>query len=548
MPRRTNIQTSILNGYHSYWTWVKMNLQEEVAEQAGTALDWYMLMEAYFLNNGLYDVLRDFWGSSVGIPKNIKSIRNPAYRAVQFHSTHIWPGALPDALPIVTDNPRIIEPIQDIWTWSNWGTKKQLAARWAAMYGDMFIKVGHKESLSILTKENGNQFLEFDKPSRVIMSLIEPKHVREMDYDQFGVLTWIRIDVPSSSRLPNGDTESYTHVEVWDLNGVRVWRDDQNHAGVDLDQLGVPSLTLTLEQLKLDFIPIVWQPFIDLGKGRGLNCFGAALEKIDEANRMASRLHQMIFRYDRPLWALESNHVDQVGAPLPPPRVGVTSSDSIEIGDDTVMPLPGNTKLSALVPALDYSAVVQTLTEQMNELEADLPELTYYNMRQYSGELSGKAIQLRLSAAVDKLLEARGSLEEGLQRAHMMALTIGASWSIWEEDLGTFANGDFQHQFAERQVIPLSEFERSQIFQTYRSGELPLESALRFAGKSEDQIDDVTSEVSKAEKKEAKALSQAVLDAQRAMNQNPDEGDEEDVDATGIESGGASPPVPATSG
>ena len=56
----------------------------------------------------------------------------------------IWPGPLPAALPIVTENQAIIEPIQQVWTWSNWGSEKQAAARWFACYGDMFLKVATK--------------------------------------------------------------------------------------------------------------------------------------------------------------------------------------------------------------------------------------------------------------------------------------------------------------------------------------------------------------------------------------------------------------------
>src|SRR5688572_22777452 len=106
-----------------------------------TAADLYRILRAYYVSNSLYDVLRDILRRQAIWSEALKPIKNPAYRVVEFYPSHLWPGTLPDALPIVAKKKAIVKPIQQVWTWSNWGAKKQVAARHLALYGDLFIKV-----------------------------------------------------------------------------------------------------------------------------------------------------------------------------------------------------------------------------------------------------------------------------------------------------------------------------------------------------------------------------------------------------------------------
>lgn len=125
--------------------------------------------------------------------------------------------------------------------------------------------------------------------------------------------------------------------------------------------------------------------------------------------------------------------------------------------------LPGNSSLESLVPDLKYSEHLEILNAHMLELEQDLPELAYYRMRSQSRDLSGAAVRLLLSDAIDKVVEARGNAESGLVRANEMALTIGVKHGIFDKGIGSYENGDFEHSFAERDVITLSETEKRQI-------------------------------------------------------------------------------------
>src|SRR5690348_13338661 len=77
--------------------------------------DWYDVLQSYYESNGLYQVLQSA-GAAAGLSgEQLRAIRNPAFRAVEFHASHLWPGSLPDALPIVTENERIIPAVQQVW-------------------------------------------------------------------------------------------------------------------------------------------------------------------------------------------------------------------------------------------------------------------------------------------------------------------------------------------------------------------------------------------------------------------------------------------------
>ena len=88
--------------------------------------DMYRVLRAYYKNNALYDVIQDLLRRQGVWRESMKGIRNPTYRVVEFHAGHLWPGTLPAALPIMADRAAIVEPIEQVWQWSNWAAKKQV--------------------------------------------------------------------------------------------------------------------------------------------------------------------------------------------------------------------------------------------------------------------------------------------------------------------------------------------------------------------------------------------------------------------------------------
>ncbi len=418
-----------------------------------SAIRMYETLRLMYLNNGLYEELQAALYSSGIWHESMKSLRNPANRVVEFHAAKLAPGAdLDVAFPIDAKNQRIVEPIRRIWIASNWAAQKQVAARWYATYGDLFAKVvGDAEG------------------QRVYFQLLEAQTVTALETDVRGFLTMVRTDVPLLQPGANGRLEAFWATELWDKQGNRFakWI-HQRGPNADLQLLGTPGIDVELTgEFGIDFVPIVQMKFRDTGDERGSGAFQHAIDKIDEANRMATRLNQMLFRHNSVTWALAANAMGQDGRPLPPPRVGAQegnaqASDTVTVGDERMVRLPGMSSLTPLVPNLHYGEALAVLQDHMHELEADLPELAYYRLRDLGSQISGRAVRLLLSDAIDRALEARGNFEAGLIRMDQMALTIGQQIGIFPRELGTFEAGDFDHTFEARPVIQTDEFEDAQ--------------------------------------------------------------------------------------
>ncbi len=478
----------------AWWSYVALSLQRN--EQQAPWRDQYRALKAYYLSNGLYEVLAEMLRAMGDDDKAIKPLRNPAFRVVEFYAAKLWPGTLPQALPIETKRKQIVPAIEQVWQWSNWNTEKQTCARWFAIFGDMFIKVATKG----------------EPVDRVFMQNIEPEYVTEFDADERGYITYIRMDIPRTRRNERGELVGYMHTEVWTKeSGYRLWEHDKGV--VELERLGEPTAAAPLSTFGIDFVPVVWVPFRSIGDERGVGAFTLQLDKIDEVNRQATRLHQILFRYNRNLWVLLANAADSAHRPLPAPRIGGQTPapgkmGTLEIDDDSILGLPGFSDLKSLVPTLNYKDALEILNDQLKEIQRDLPELAYFELRD-AGELSGRAIRLLLGDAVDRLVEARGNGEGGLIRAHQMALTMGQAARLEPfRDLGTYAAGDFEHKFVERDPFPLSDHELAETTKTLTDAGFPVLAAARFAGFSQAQLDSLERDLA-AEQERTATLARA---------------------------------------
>lgn len=489
-----------------YWLRVAMN-QPPDATPSPTQL--YAALELYYLNNGVYDAVQQASYESGLWTESMKGLRNPSFRTVEFYTSKICPGQLPDALPIVTENKKIIEPIHTIWEWSNWSTAKQRAVRWFAMFGDLFIKTS--------TRSNPD-----GSAKRVYLQLIKPYYVTDIKTDERGFLTYIRIDIPRS-KTENGKTSNYIYTEIWSKdNQFLTIYEHTKSIDTPESRLGTPKQKTPFSEFEIDFVPIVQAQFRDIGDDRGLGSFSHALDKIDEANRMATRLHQLLFRYNKPVWALSANALDSSGRPLPAPRVGDSTgtqdSDTLTLGDDALLRLPGTSKLESLIPSIEFSAYSEAIINHLSELEKDLPELAYYRLRDHSGELSGKAVRLLLSDAIDRAFEARGNFESALARADSMALTIAQNAGLFS-NLGDYENGDFDHKFAARDIIPISNAEKYETAKTAVDSGIPLKTALRREGWSDDDLKQLDEDQEEESKKNQETFAQTALEAARRFDQ-----------------------------
>lgn len=441
----------------------------------------YRLLRAYYHANDLY-AFTQLVASERGIwAPAMKGLRNPAHRVVEFYVAHLWP----EEFKVETEHEGIKKPIDQVWQWSNWDAKQRLAARWFSMLGDLFIKV-------VSSRER----------QRVWLQIIDPEHVVDFDRDERGFVTYLHMEVPKVVR--DGDTtKNVIHTEIWDkaTETYRRWERDRY---LDVADLGRPAEQHAFSDFGIDFVPFVHAMFQDAGNVRGAGAFTHALDKIDEANQQATRLHQMLFRNDDALWALAANAMDPSGRPMPPPRIeGAVGSSSdnggvVKIGALSAVRLPGMATLVPLVPNLHYGEALAILNGQLDELERDLPELAFHRIRQ-AGDISGRAARMMMTDAIDKILEARANGEQALVRADQMALSMGAAINLEGfAGLGDFDSGALDHDFAPREPIAISEFERweaekmkAEAAISQQESGISVEQTLRDRGYSKDEIADI---------------------------------------------------------
>ncbi len=204
---------------------------------------------------------------------------------------------------------------------------------------------------------------------------------------------------------------------------------------------------------------------------------------------MATRLHQVIFRFNKPTMAILANANDKEGRPVPAPKLEkLSGGEGYTEHDDDIKSFPGSSRMEFLVPNLNYQAHLDVIAAQMRELEEDLPELSYYRQREFGSSISGRAVRLLLSQAVDRTLEARGNIETALAKADKMALTIGINTGIFDKAIGSYRGGDLDHTFAEREVIPFSAQEAAETLSLERSAGVPLLTAVRRRGWTEADV------------------------------------------------------------
>lgn len=475
----------------------------------------YELLRWYYENNGLYNATAvaefavDTW------QEGMKPLRNPAFSVVEFYAATVWPGALAK-LPIVTDNAAIEAPIRQVWGWSNWAARKQDFVRGLSNLGDQFIKVS--------SVTDGQPVAEGQSAPtrRVFYQLIQPEYVTELDHDERGFLIYIRIDTPIDPDLNAGLT---TRTEVWDKAHQR-YAVYQHKKGTDeaVSKLGPPVTQQPFSDFGIDFIPIVHALFRATGGQRGECAFMHALDKIDEANLIASRLHETLFPPE--VWALTRNGTDaRDGRPLPPVKIGALNSDgekTVEVGKRTMLPLPAGADLKTVVPPLPYGEQLSIINAHLLELERDLPELTYYRLRDLGANISGRAARTLLTPAIDRALAARGTCEDALARADAMALTIGQAGQLpgFEATaIGTYEQGRFEHTFKERDVIPLTDNDRLETVKLAVDATMPLTTALReYLGWSDDKIQQMYADMQAEAETKPAALDATLTNAARLFN------------------------------
>lgn len=431
----------------------------------------FAAMKAYYDTERLYQRIQvgisALEPSSADVFSNLENLRSPAFEAVEFHVGHWFPGTLPDALPFDTSSAldkKGRDAVQEVWKASNWNSKKQVFARITGWSGNGFIGVTQRKSDGMPYKR-----------------VFESQYVREFKVDERGFVTYFRYAYPVSRGRGRNKKKVYiTEIYSKESESIAIYED--NLPIDEPTETKARAKITPFKSLGIDFVPVVWCPFTEATPGMGRAVFEPFRDKIDNVNRAATRLDDMLYRYGRPVWGLESAGLTADNVEMPPPdvvgswRTSYTNVDEDEaaargypqrhadgtltLGNDPFMKLPMGWTLKSLVPAVDYQAALNIIDAHMEVLKRDMPELRYNDAIESQARDSAKVLDLQLAGAVDRANEARANGEAAIIRAAQMALTVGQKGGKRSpkvkqmfDGLPEFDSGEMDFTFKKRPII-----------------------------------------------------------------------------------------------
>ncbi len=479
------------------------------------AASLYGLLKTLYLTTGAYDDLANARVILGRTPPQMKAIRSPVSAIVNAWGSKLYPTPL----TVVADNAAIVDPIDQVWRWSNWRAKQSTFGRFVGLYGEAFHHVQ-------ASQETGRVWWEY----------LEPMYVTAWEEDPRGYLTFVRVDI--LRRDDDLASPLKTHTETWssDEQVYRRWETEGDAAARKLKDLGDPAEEIPFRMFGIDFVPFVRTPFLDLGE-RGIGAVQLALEAIFEADLSATNLHGMLYQDGDGAWVATAAGVDANGRPMPPLTVanaaptfdalgrqtsngtGTQTDGSIAVGKRSFWRLPPGYDLKSVVADINYLAGLAILQDHDQHIERLSPALAYARLAESGGpELSGRAIRYKLTAFIDQVTEVRATALEKLAQADAMALTLGKVNGIdGFRDLGDFDRGDYEHTFEDVDVVPLNALElaeeartRAQAIQAYTSAGFPLAAALKDLGYTDEQAAEVV-DMAVAEAEEAAQRQEAML-------------------------------------
>lgn len=423
------------------------------------------MLDLYYSCNDLYEneAQMAYWRNEW--LEAIKPLRTPVHRSVDFYAAKLCQGS--PNVQVSSKNQATMDAVDAILKNSNFMGQKSGMLRKNALYGNTFLK-------SVFNGE------------KVYFTKLDAKNVTDFEEDERGYLKWIRIDV----KMPDG--QWYTEYWTMDGSGYVAIYNHRFTKDTPVDQLGIPTETHFLEEYGIDYIPIIHAKFVDADDKWGKSCVDHVIVKIDELNREVTNLVELMFQ-NKAYWAVTTG-VDKDGISIPTPEwENLSDDDAFKMGlsKTAILKFPGaDAKLS--IPDFSWNEFLAITKDAIEDIERDLPELRYYNLRE--SDLSGVAIKTMLAGAIDKANEAQDNFVEALIKSIKICLSMGKFFGLFPSSIGNYDAGDFDMEIEFEEIIPAaSNQEQANVLQTLTSAGIPLPVAMRKAGFSEDEISEAVS-------------------------------------------------------
>lgn len=468
----------------------------------------YAMYEAYDANTA-YDAVTRFAEQlkrSGKLYKHIRGVYNPVSRLTESYVDKLYGGALDfetlegGAIPLVfadaSDADALRDAIRNLWLWSNIRLNKDLYVRTGVKLGDVAWKI-------------------VDDPAKgkVRLEVLHPGKIKDVALDAVHNVKAITIEY---ERTDKDTGRNYVFTETIDAEVFRTFRDGQPYAhAVDGDGQAVSEW-----RNPYGFVPVALVQHRNVGMTWGANAFYAQVGKIDEVNDAASLLGDSVRKTVNPMLR----------------AIGFRAGEKIVFGADDrdEMPVlygPKDTSIDALTPQIDIAAAGANIDRLLLELERDLPELALHRLRE-GGQLTAPGVRAAYADAIGRYKSAMSAYDDGLIRAQKMALSIGG-FRGYEGfrgiTLDSYARGELEHYIRDRAIVEdqMSKQERIAALQGLPAEPAKARLILQEMGYSEQQIDEVVTELSMTAEIQARAAARGFAESVFGRMESDDNGDEQ---------------------
>lgn len=417
----------------------------------------YAILWSFYENTAYRDIHR--WASKfradMGLYKYIRNIYNPANRLGIFWQTHLYGGRLDmritgnvdSAIPIEEINSGkldLIRPaLQNLWRWSNWGSKKDLYTLYGTVFGDVGIKI-----------------VDDTEKSRVYFEVLHPSSIKEVDRDAHGFVKAYHLEEVRLNE--NGKKVVFEEIVT------RGKGDEVNYSTLKDGKFYAWNGIASQWKANYGYVPFLATQHIDVGMNWGWSEFHAARPFIQEVDDLASLLHDHIRKMVNPVWLFS----------------GVRKPSSNQVYSETTASTARPEQLREEIPALfgsegakadplianmDIRAVSEAIDRVLQHVVDSFPELKM-DLFDAPGEISGRALRLKRQPVETKGEIRQATYNADMVRAQQMAMTIGGirGYEGYEGiDIGSFDRGDIDHRIIQKRMFstdPLDDLELEREF------------------------------------------------------------------------------------
>lgn len=333
--------------------------------------------------------------------QKIKPLYLPLSRAVDVDA-----GIIPGGWALAEGAPDKWRTAMDtVFEWSEWSTDGVLFVHYGAQYGVSGLKVA-----------------DLREQKRVVIKPVDPSRfmlVASGQYDSTPAMSlWVekRADVTG---------ETFEYAEVIEPGRVRTFRDGRP-TGFDGREEEYVN--------ELKFVPFVEARHIETGEALGECTFQRAIPLLDEVNKLASKLAEIVSRHAEPQWAV----------------IGAEAGDLVKSGDN-VWFIPQGGDVRPLVADIDITGVLAFIQEIRDQVHGALPELAFDDLRK-KDQVATATLELQLMELVLKVKRTRPNYDQGLVNALRLAGRAAGTMGLGEV---AALDDEALTLDAERAVLPL---------------------------------------------------------------------------------------------